>query len=48
MPVTAEDTRRYKMVSVSALTNQNAYLEKSILTCVDSVVGKSNLKFKAA
>ena len=33
------------MVSVSALTNQIAYLEKSKLKCVDSVIGKSNIKF---
>ena len=32
------------MVSVSALTNRIAYLEKAILKCVDSVIGKSNLK----
>ena len=32
--------------SVSALTNQIAYLEKSKLKCVDSVIGKSNLKFE--
>ena len=36
----------YEMGSVSALTNQIAYLEKSILKCVDSVIGKSNLKFE--
>ena len=36
----------YEMVSVSALTNQIAYLEKSILKCVDSDIGKSNLKFE--
>ena len=35
-----------EMISVSALTNQVAYLEKSILKCVDSVIGKSNLKFE--
>ena len=34
------------MVSVSALSNQIAYLEKSILKCVDSVIDKSNLKFE--
>ena len=34
----------YEMISVSALTNQVAYLEKPILKCVDSVIGKSNLK----
>ena len=34
------------MGSVSALTNQIAYLEKSILKRVDSVIGKSNLKFE--
>ena len=34
----------YEMGSVSALTNQIAYLEKLILKCVDSVIGKSNLK----
>ena len=34
------------MGSVSALTSQIAYLEKSILKCVDSVIGKSNLKFE--
>ena len=34
------------MVSVSALTNQIAYLDKSILKCVDSDIGKSNLKFE--
>ena len=36
------------MVSVSALTNQIACLEKSILKCVDSFKGKSSfcLKFK--
>ena len=36
----------YEMGSVSALTNQIAYLEKSILKCVDYVVGKPNLKFE--
>ena len=36
----------HEMESVSALTNQISYLEKSILKCVDSVIGKSNLKFK--
>ena len=36
----------YEMGSVSALTNQIAYLAKSILKCVDSVIGKSNLKFE--
>ena len=35
----------YKMGSVSLLTNPIAYLEKSILKCVDSVIGKSNIKF---
>ena len=30
------------------LTNQIAYLEKSILKCVDSVIGKSDLKFEFA
>ena len=35
-----------EMGSVSALTNQIAYLEKSILKCVDSVIGKSSLKFE--
>ena len=34
------------MVSVSALTNQIAYLEKSILKCVDSDIGKSSQKFE--
>ena len=34
------------MGSVSALTNRIAYLEKSILKCVDSIIGKSNLKFE--
>ena len=34
----------YEMVCVSALTNQIAYLEKSILKCVDSVIGKFNIK----
>ena len=28
------------------LTNQIAYLEKSILKCVDSIIGISNLKFE--
>ena len=32
--------------SVSALTNQIAYLEKSKLKCVDSVIDKSNLRFE--
>ena len=36
----------YEIVSVSALTNRIAYLEKSRLKCVDSVIGKSNLKFE--
>ena len=36
----------YEMGSVSALTNQIAYLVKWILKCVDSVIGKSNLKFE--
>ena len=34
------------MGNVNALTNQIAYLEKSILKYVDSVIGKSNLKFE--
>ena len=34
------------MVIVSALTNPFAYLEKSMLKCVDSDIGKSNLKFE--
>ena len=33
----------YEIGSVSALTNQIAYLEKSILKCVDPVIGKSYL-----
>ena len=41
-----DDEYSYEMGSVSALTNQIAYLEKSILKCVDSVKGKSNLKFE--
>ena len=37
----------YEMESVSALTNQITCLEKKlILKCVDSVIGKSNLKFE--
>ena len=36
----------YEMGSVRALTNQIVYLKKSILKCVDSVLGKSNLKFE--
>ena len=36
----------YEIGSISALTNQIAYLEKSMLKCVDSVKGKSNLKFE--
>ena len=35
----------YEMLSVSALTNLVTSLEKSILKCVDSVIGKSDLKF---
>ena len=35
-----------EMVSDSALTNQIFYFEKSILKCVDSVIGKSNLKLE--
>ena len=34
------------MGSVSTLINQIAYLENLILKCVDSVIGKSNLKFE--
>ena len=34
------------MVSISALTNQIAYFEKSILKRVDSVIGKLNLNFE--
>ena len=34
------------MVSFSALTNQIAYFEKTILKLVDSVIGKSNLNFE--
>ena len=34
------------MVSVSALTNQIAYFEKSIFKYIDSVIGKSNLNFE--
>ena len=36
----------YEMVSVIALTNKIADLEISILKCVDSVIGKSCLKFE--
>ena len=36
----------YEIVRVSALTNQIAYFENSILNCIDSVIGKSNLKFE--
>ena len=36
----------YEIVRVSALTNQIAYFENSILKCIDSVIGKSNLKFE--
>ena len=36
----------YYMVSFSALTNQIAYFEKTILKLVDSVIGKSNLNFE--
>ena len=36
----------YEMVRVSALTNQIAYFEKSILKCVDSVICKFNLNFE--
>ena len=36
----------YEMVSVNVLSNQIAFLEKLILKCVDSVIGKSNLKFE--
>ena len=50
MLINARQDHEYsdELVSVSALTNQIAYLEKSILKCVVSVkhVGKSNLKFE--
>ena len=36
----------FEMGSVSALANQMALLEKSILKCVDYVIGKSSLKFE--
>ena len=34
------------VVSISVLPNQISYLEKSILKCVDSVIGTYNLKFE--
>ena len=35
-----------RLEALLVLTNQITYLEKSILKCVDSVKGKSNLKFE--
>ena len=36
----------FEIGSVSALTNQMALLEKLILKCIDSVIGKSSLKLE--